>query len=321
MGLVLLIHYLPTRGIPSPESIRLEPFETILNLELRSITFVCVNCFILISGYFGIKWKIKSFSRLIYLILFWSAISYMIATYLEPKGIYDTFLTSNNYIANTFTLRWFIGAYLCLYIIAPLMNEFINNSTQKRLARYIICFYIFSTIFGWIMKSTNFNEGMSELHLAGLYLIGAYLRKTQLKLFCYKPYVDLGLFLCLGFFLVALNISTLYIGISKSPYGYLNPIVITQSVYLFLFFKKLHVRHTAMINFIAASTFSAYLLHTDLHIRDLYETIGEWANTQGIFASLGIMVMVIGAVFLFCSIIDLIGNWIFNRCYKLLKLK
>ena len=57
MFLVLMIHYIPYRTLPTHDTLAHDTLGTLFDLELRSISFVCVNCFILISGYFGIRWK------------------------------------------------------------------------------------------------------------------------------------------------------------------------------------------------------------------------------------------------------------------------
>ena len=74
MFLVLMIHYIPSRTLPTHDTLAHDTLGTLFDLELRSISFVCVNCFILISGYFGIRWKLKSFSNLLFQILFWAII-------------------------------------------------------------------------------------------------------------------------------------------------------------------------------------------------------------------------------------------------------
>lgn len=68
--------------------------------------------------------------------------------------------------------------------------------------------------------------------------------------------VDLGIYFAVGIGLVVLSVIAYKFNATKSVYGYLNPLVISQSVYLFLFFKKLNVRNSKIINLIAASAFS-----------------------------------------------------------------
>ena len=75
--------------------------------------------------------------------------------------------------------RWFIEAYIGLYILAPMINRFIEKSTHRELGIFILAFYLFSTLFGYLGKAYDFNKGMSIISLVGLYLIGAYLRRKQ----------------------------------------------------------------------------------------------------------------------------------------------
>ena len=178
MALVLLIHYIPSRGAPSPESIRTDFWDTLLNLELRSIAFVCVNCFVLISGYFGIRWKVKSFSGLIFQIAFWLLAGVLISKVLDSSSFSDWFSSCYEYIR----ARWFISAYLCLYILAPMINDFADRRSQRQLGIYILVFYIFSTIYGYLCLAKEFNEGMSMISLIGIYLTGTYIRRYSLRI-------------------------------------------------------------------------------------------------------------------------------------------
>lgn len=71
MFLVLIIHYIPTRGAVTADALSLNYWYSLGSLELKSLSFVCVHCFILLSGFFGIQWKLKSFLSLLFQIIFW----------------------------------------------------------------------------------------------------------------------------------------------------------------------------------------------------------------------------------------------------------
>ena len=45
MFLVLMIHYIPSRTLPTHDTLAHDTLGTLFDLELRSISFVCVNCF------------------------------------------------------------------------------------------------------------------------------------------------------------------------------------------------------------------------------------------------------------------------------------
>ena len=236
MFLVLMIHYIPSRTLPTHDTLAHDTLGTLFDLELRSISFVCVNCFILISGYFGIRWKLKSFSNLLFQILFWAIICPVIG----------------------------------LYILAPMINRFIEKSTHRELGIFILAFYLFSTLFGYLGKAYDFNKGMSIISLVGLYLIGAYLRRKQDGIFDLSKYVYLGVYLVTGFIMVAIAALILKAGFSITPYSYLNPLIVLESIALFLFFKKLNIGSIKWINYIAVSSFAVYLIHNDLSIKPLY---------------------------------------------------
>lgn len=56
MLMVLFIHYnLPVRGKPTPELMHAAFWSSLFTLSLQSVLIVCVNCFVLISGWFGIR--------------------------------------------------------------------------------------------------------------------------------------------------------------------------------------------------------------------------------------------------------------------------
>ena len=267
MFLVLMIHYIPSRTLPTHDTLAHDTLGTLFDLELRSISFVCVNCFILISGYFGIRWKLKSFSNLLFQILFWAIVCpVIVSAATDSFNATDLFKTLYH---NTFS-RWFIEAYIGLYILAPMINRFIEKSTHRELGIFILAFYLFSTLFGYLGKAYDFNKGMSIISLVGLYLIGAYLRQKQDSIFDLSKYVYLGVYLVTGFIMVAIAALILKAGFTITPYSYLNPLIVLESIVLFLFFKKLNIGSIKWINYIAVSSFAVYLIHNDLSIKPLY---------------------------------------------------
>lgn len=320
MMLVLLCHYVPTRhnGVFSPANVPqgLNPLETdllntITNLELRSLSIVCTHCFLLISGYFGIKFKIKSLANLLFQMLFWCIVCIIIAVLLagnlSPIPSVKTFITSIVY-------GWFPTGYIILFVLSPILNSFIESKSEKELGKYIICFYLLSTLGGYVLGWKDFNTGMSALSMCGLYLIGAYLRKNSLKIFSFKAKYDLMIYFGLGFGMVVLNMLLLHFRIYASPYGYLNPIVIAMSIYLFLFFKKINIGSNRIINFLSASAFSIYLFHCNIYTGDnISQTWRDINMNFGILSSLLIGFLSFTAIYLFCTLIDQIRILIYKK--------
>lgn len=243
--------------------------------------------------------------------LFWCiaciAIAVIITGDLSPLPSVKTFFS-------TIVYGWFPESYLILFVLSPILNAFINACNEKELGRYIIYFYILSTIGGYLLGWYEYKAGMSALSLSGLYLIGAYLRKSNLKIFSLKARFDMMIYLGLGFMMVVLNVVMLRMGISTSPYGYLNPIVILMAVYLFLFFKKIEIKSNRIINFFSASAFSVYLFHCNIYLGD--KISGMWRDINlhfGVFTSIFVALLSFVLIYLFCTLIDQIRIFIYNR--------
>lgn len=313
MLLVLLIHYLPVRmrDMGGDAGYTNDWLWDVVNLELKSLSIVCVNCFVLISGYWGIKLRLNSFLNLLFQMTYWSAVCLIMAIAIwKVPGI----PVLQAFVFNIAS-GWFPKSYLALFILAPVVNCYIRDKNEKELLRYIGIFYLLSTIGGYVLRFEDFNEGMSAISLLGLYLIGAYLRKTTLSLFHLKARYDLIAYLGLGAFLVAASICLMHIGISKSPYGFLNPIVIVMSVYLFLFFKKIEIKDNKVINFLSASAFSVYLFHCNPLCFGEICKVWSWINNNhGAFTSLLLAFLSFVAIYLFCVLIDRIRILIYAKC-------
>ncbi len=304
MFLVLLAHYIPNRTLPTSNTLESDVLGTLFNLELRSISFVCVNCFILISGYFGIHWKLKSFTNLIFQILFWSIICSILVFIVEGRDIFK-------YLFSDILSRWFVVSYIGLYMMAPMINKFIEAVTRRELGLFILAFYLFSTIFGYVGKAIDFNEGMSVISLMGLYLIGAYLRKNQEGIFNYSKYVYLGIYFLAGFIMVGIAALALKVGITASPYGYLNPIIIIESAALFLFFQKLDIGSISWVNWIATSAFAVYLIHSDCAINPYYQGMCKYIESHYSLSFLYALVFMVG-VFVVSVLADKVRIWVYK---------
>lgn len=309
MFLVLLIHYIPYRELPSSTSLNSDIWGTLFNLELRSLSFVCVNCFILISGYFGIHWKWKSILNLLFQILFWSLFAIGLNMLVEGNGSIAYFLKT---MWSDWTARWFITSYLGLYLIAPIINTFIGKASIKELGILVALFYVFSTVWGWFGKVADFNEGMSVLSLLGLYLLGAFIRKSESVWLKYKAWIYLLGYLLVGLVLIGISVLTLSVGIGKSVYGYLNPLVIVASCLLFQFCNRLEIGKINVINWISSSAFAVYLFHTSYAIYVYYGQCCRYIEDNFSY-SFGVAMCFLLCLFAVIVLIDKIRIFLFDK--------
>ena len=147
MFLVLLLHSLYySLGRPTADDYANNGIEMVLRTEFEAISLVCVNVFVMISGWFGIKIKIKRLAEFIYQ---WLFLAVFVVAVLLISGIRFP-IGDYKYLIGSYQFYWFIYAYLFLYILSPVLNYFINNSLQKDCKLVLVLYWIFMILFGWI---------------------------------------------------------------------------------------------------------------------------------------------------------------------------
>ena len=112
MAMVLVVHAdFWSLGKPTIDEYELSPYGFTLRHVFESLSIVCVNVFILISGYFAIHPTIKSFSNFVFQCFFYLVSIYAISICIGISEI------SVHGIMECFCLRkvnWFIKAYVVL---------------------------------------------------------------------------------------------------------------------------------------------------------------------------------------------------------------
>lgn len=233
---------------------------------------VGVNVFILISGYFSIKCSLKGALRFIYTCLFYSCGIFLILY------LFGVIQISTLGLAECFYLRkinWFPKAYLGLFILAPILNTYVNNISKSSFKNTLVAFFVFQTIFGTISDATHFiSFGYSTFSFIGIYLTGRYIRLYPPRLLKFGFKVNLSLYLgismilsIIGYYLICNQIFSAFYRIE----AYCNPFVILATIFLFNAFLKLKFQNR-FINKIAVSCFAVYLLHSNPNIIFRYYT-------------------------------------------------
>lgn len=199
MLMVLVIHYnVGTNGQTTHEMVISEPLKFVGIASLKSLSFICVNSFIIISGYFGIRWKWKSLCNYLFQIAFWGGMIHIIAVGLGMTNFSIKHLADNMLLFLVHG-NWFFVSYLALYMLAPIMNAYIEKVETRQLGWMVLAFYSFQTLFGWIFKNcVEFSQGLTFVSFMGLYLLGAYLKRSDLKCFGWKSSRDLAMYAGVG---------------------------------------------------------------------------------------------------------------------------
>ncbi len=262
MLLVLFVHYLSfVVKVPYLSRFNSADYATASNLISYSLCIVCVNCFVLISGWFSIRPKVRSFANLIFQILFWivfCGLVYQLLPYHEEVGMLAFF-------EKLLRGSWFVWAYIGLYAFAPVFNAYLDKVSVRTLAGFVGIFYLLSTLCGLITTSiADFNYGYSVISLAGLYFLGNLLRRTEE----YLPRPALAwLFLFLAMVLMVAGMAYLLMSNkdNKTPFAYNNPLVVIESACLFMCFVRMKIkRWSKYILYVSSSAFAVFLGHSNL---------------------------------------------------------
>lgn len=317
MLMVLVIHYnVGTNGQTTHEMVMSEPLKFVGIASLKSLSFICVNCFIIISGYFGIRWKRKSLCNYLFQIAFWGGMIHIIAVGLGMANFSIKHLADNMLLFLVYG-NWFFVSYLALYMLAPIMNAYIEKVETRQLGWMVLAFYSFQTLFGWIFKNCiEFSQGLTFVSFMGLYLLGAYLKRSDLKCFGWKSSRDLAMYAGVGAICVIISMISNYIGFEKDIYSYISPLQILQTIYLFLFFKKIHVRskYDKSILFFSTSAFAALLMHSWDGVQ-VYRFGLLWIDNNLSFPFVFTMLYIV-IFFVVACCLDKIRILVWNRVYK-----
>lgn len=253
--LILVVHanYF-SQGSPQWECFTQNTYYSIWMVLCQSLSIVCVNLFVLISGWFGIKPRLKGFFNFIFQCLFYSTAIYITALLCEFSDLTIKGIAQVLYATK---LGWFIKAYIGLYILSPVLNLFIEHSSKRVYEIVLIVFFIFQSTYGWLGNAYFFNEGYSTHSFIGLYLLARYIRIYKPRFSQLPKSIDLLTYIGISLIVTTLIVSLPIIGegwgnlarVAKAIYNrhhylfdYLAPTVIISSVALLLFFSKLNIQ-------------------------------------------------------------------------------
>ena len=309
---VLIVHFngwfvgdwpLPEYDISNPTLFRTG------QLVFEALSIICVNMFVIISGYFGIKLKLSSIIKLcIYLALIYVPL-YLIRFVSTHEFILSDFLEKCFVISYA---GYFIQCYFMLMILSPVLNAFIEKYGKKSL-KWVLLFWGLEFWFSCIMdvEELGYNHGFSVIHFVLMYMIARCIRLYEDDVKKIKQWIWV-----LGYLVSTSVIILSHIVGIKWCWDYSNPIVVFSSVCTFLpFLYKTY--YNKVINWIASGTLAVYIIHVTNRIQSVLETVDRSLLETKIYPMyLFLIMLVILVVFMTSVIYGIICNLISNRVIK-----
>lgn len=282
MLLVCVVHA-NFRALPVPtyEEVYTNVGSSVLRYFTESISIIWVNLFVLLSGWCGIKFKFGRLKEFLFQVLFFSLLCAGIYYGIHPEDFSVKEAIAHILLTEQWNY-WFVKSYLGLYLFAPILNLFVEHCEKKQFQSFLICFYVFQTIYAFVFwnGAPYLQKGYSALSFMGLYLLARYIRLYPLRIWELSKWHDMGIYMCVVVCTTALSF---LLQRHNQPVGnlfyYSSPLVIIAAVHFMLFFTKIHF-HSRLVNWIASSAFAVYLLHSNSYLASTYydATILKWFN-------------------------------------------
>ena len=272
---------------------------------VEALSCVAVNCFILISGFFGVKlsfhtlWKLWQALLCIYIPLF--VFRYLFNT-PEDGYFFNDFLTAIFPISSHD--GYFINGYIFMIVASPFLNTYIKDHSRMHILKVTIGLLLFEF---WVdcicnLKTFYFCEGYSGLHFCLIYMVGQCIKLyyNDLKIVNRRYY--LAAYIVMTIVIVALSVLKV-----SWTYDYSNIFMIISATSLFLVFAVRKPFYNNFINKIAqcslfvyilqiCSPFMGWLCKIDIYLLNNLNWIGYFAS-----------IIIISIVFyLFCFTWDFI---------------
>ena len=255
-----------------------------------SLGLVCVgvNCFVLISGFFGIKFKLRSLFNLYAICAFYNLMAYGVHIGLDGASIGKS-LILNTLLPFSHSTWWFINCYVQLFFLAPFINYAIDNINRKQ-HLYILLSLTFLIIYlGHFWQTELFDtNGMSTMHFLYLYIIG-----RSLGRYVSADIIDANRYLWIALFIGCAALGGIgqcieHLGYIENWMGLNNnsPLMIGSAIGLLLYANSFHFQNR-FINSVAISTLAIYLGHEHEYLKNhIYDFI---ASLQARFLSPNIL--------------------------------
>lgn len=310
MFMVMLVHSMEgSLGRPTTDELLYAPVDVICRVNLETIGLAGVNVFVLISGWFGIKCTVRGAVKLIFQCLF---MAFAVVAFL---AIMRADLTWKDLIKDIASPEnwWFVYAYLALYILSPVLNGFVEQTSRNTFRNTLIAFFAFQSIYGFLYSMPYFAKGYSPLSFIGLYLLARYIHVYSpeiTKISCRRSALGYIVLSVTYSFVVCLSLGLLpwhrlMCMLYDCMARYTSPLNILASVLLLLCFSKMEFQNR-WINKIAASSFAVYLIHNHPAIHHGYfKPFVIWLHDNYSLCSfLVLLVAFLVALFLLCCAVD-----------------
>lgn len=257
MFMVMMLHVnFLALGKPTMDEVNSATIASFMRILFEVSSVGCVDLFVLISGWFGIKANRKSLFTFIFQVVF---VFYGVSAACLLFDHSNT-IGGGKFLELVTCRSWFVQAYLGLYLLSPALNMMVEKS--KNIHKWVLCGWLaFEFVYDFASPDPRlFDGGYSTLHFVALYLLARYVRLYGVHNFIRK---NSGVL----FVVVSLFVTSCIFMLIKTGHGlchlnsYTSPFVIFLALMLLIKTDSIHIQNN-VINRIGGASFAVYLFHT-----------------------------------------------------------
>ena len=326
MMLIVMLHSIDHSGVLE-RAIDCESVIDIYVMYVYAFTRVCVNCYVLLSGYFLVKSKFR-LHKLVTLwmeVVFYSFVIKLIFMLIGQTQFSIVSLASCFFPVLT-GRYWFVTIYFALYLIAPFLNKTIYAMDKKEFTMFNIVLGVLFSVWSSIhptIAGVNSGGGWGLAWFVVLYFAAAWFRLYYVP--CYRY---IGKIVVV--FLIPVITTVIFIIGRVLENGILRQIgnqwcrydslpVYFTSIMLFMTFINLKVENEKvkrMISIVSPATFGVYMIHAHAEIDPWLWGMLDLPQKMENMTFLVIQLMSVLVIFAICIGIDIVRQKTVGRIEK-----
>lgn len=266
---------------------------------------VGVLLFVMISGYYHIRFSIKKLIMIIVPMFIYSSPS--VIYHLIDKNYKQISISDFLFISHS--QYWYMRIYIELFLLSPLINKYLDtcNKSSRFILFFVLCYI--ATYCGITNGDPSLYAGKNIVNFILLYLIGDTFNHYNNRIKQISPKIVFLAYLFLNILLVSTFCSASSMSIShviyRMSFQYCSPLLLINSTLIFYIFTRINFT-SSLINYTSKSVLAIYLIHSNNVVfpKFIAPIIIKLFNYDSVIVSLLGLIMLTLIVFFVCVIID-----------------
>ena len=235
---------------------------------VNCLCYTGVNIFILISGYFSIRFSWQKLWHLFLMCAVVAGLGYLWHCYQENMSIGRNFIYTTIFAFSRSGL-WYVLPYVCLFLLSPFINSLLEQLSKSDFTKLLIVLIVISCYFGWFWQNDVNKNGFCLMQFVTMYAIGFYVKRYDIckimRILAWGGVIFAFVIMQMLLVYYLLRVEGRLFPPVPFIYAYNSPFLIIASVGCLCMFLKMEIC-SKVINFVAKTTFGVYLIHCNQYV-------------------------------------------------------